>query len=146
MTKIAVIYESIHHKNTEKLVKNASNTDTYTVSQAHDADLSDYDIIGIASGIYMSEFGKNIKRFVWENKDKFKKVFLVCTSGSGSKKYAQNYKKELIAAGINVIDIFCCKGYDTYGIFKIFGGISKNHPDEYDMQKYIKFIENIKNK
>ena len=32
---------------------------------------------------------------------------------------------------------FGCKGYDTFGPFKLFGGIAKGHPDEDDIKKQL---------
>lgn len=57
--KVAIIYCSVHHKNTEKLIKAIS--EKYKDFLLIDAtsvvlkDLQNYDIIGIASGIF---FGK----------------------------------------------------------------------------------------
>ena len=38
---------------------------------------------------------------------------------------------------------FHCKGYDTFGPFKIIGGIAKKHPDEKDLANACVFFENI---
>ncbi len=35
----------------------------------------------------------------------------------------------------SVVGKFGCKGYDTFGPFKLVGGIAKDHPNEEDMKK-----------
>ena len=38
---------------------------------------------------------------------------------------------------------FSCKGYDTYGPFKLVGGIAKGHPDEKDLTAAVDFYKEI---
>ena len=50
---------SVHHGNTEKLVKRIAEewqVDLIDVVKQPDADLSGYDMIGFASGVYYSKF------------------------------------------------------------------------------------------
>ena len=54
--KVAIVYASVHHKNTEKLVK--AIAEKYPEIELIDAtktilkDLASYDLIGFASGIF----------------------------------------------------------------------------------------------
>ena len=34
---------------------------------------------------------------------------------------------------------FQCKGFDTYGPFKLIGGIAKGHPDQKDIREAVEF-------
>ena len=43
----------------------------------------------------------------------------------------------------NAIGKFFCKGYDTYGPFKLVGGIAKGHPDEKDLMAAVEFYKGI---
>ena len=52
MNRIAVIYCSVHHKNTEKLISYVDTTDNFDLCKSEDIKLGDYDLIGFASGIY----------------------------------------------------------------------------------------------
>ena len=65
--KTAIIYYSKHHGNTKKLldaIQKADQTVTLIdVTEVSDADLSGYDRIGLASGIYYNEFAKQVKAF-----------------------------------------------------------------------------------
>ena len=50
-----IVYSSVHHGNTEKLVKSIAEecqVDLIDAVKQPDADLSSYDTIGFASGIY----------------------------------------------------------------------------------------------
>ena len=51
----AIVYASVHHGNTEKIVKSIAEecqVDLIDAVKQSDADLSSYDMIGFASGIY----------------------------------------------------------------------------------------------
>ena len=38
---------------------------------------------------------------------------------------------------------FSCKGYDTFGPFKLVGGIAKGHPDHKDLADAVTFYKGI---
>ena len=40
----------------------------------------------------------------------------------------------------DIIGKFGCKGYDTFGPFKLVGGIAKGHPDEKDLEAAVSFV------
>lgn len=42
-----------------------------------------------------------------------------------------------------VLGEFSCKGYDTFGSFKLIGGIAKGHPDTQDLENARKFYRKI---
>ena len=86
----AIVYVSVHHGNTEKLVKGiaeACQVDLIDAVNQPDADLSSYDMIGFASGIYFSKFHQLILEFAEKNLPDDKKIFLLCTYGGSA-----NYK------------------------------------------------------
>ena len=59
--------------------------------------------------------------------------------GNGAKALAQIAGKK----GCPVLGEFGCKGYDTFGPFKLVGGIAKGHPDERDLENARKFYREI---
>ena len=66
----AIVYASIHHGNTEKLVKSIAEecqVDLIDAVKQSDADLSSYDMIGFASGIYFSKFHQSMLKFAEKN-------------------------------------------------------------------------------
>ncbi|MDF2699911.1 MAG: flavodoxin [Haloplasmataceae bacterium] len=146
MGNIAIIYASVHHNNTKKLVEGIAlkcDVDLFDVFEASNIDLTHYKIIGFASGIYMSAFHKSLFDFIENHTDLPNKSFLMYTSGSGSQKYAETFKKQLEMQNITVIGVYNCKGYDTYGVWKLIDGISKKHPSQKDISKGIDFIDKV---
>ena len=43
----------------------------------------------------------------------------------------------------DIIGKFGCKGYDTFGPFKLVGGIAKGHPDEKDLEAAVSFVAGL---
>ena len=88
--RTVIVYASVHHGNTEKLVKSIAEecqVDLIDAVKQPDADLSSYDMIGFASGIYFSKFHQSILEFAEKNLPDDKKIFLICTYGGSA-----NYK------------------------------------------------------
>lgn len=140
----AIVYTSVHHGNTEKLVKRIAEecqVDLIDAIKQMNADLNDYDMIGFASGIYYSKFHQSILKFSEENLSADKKVFLICTYG-GSANY-KSIEQILDKKCSKVIGKFGCKGYDTFGPFKLLGGIAKGHPDEKDIKNAVEFVKGL---
>ena len=66
----AIVYASVHHGNTEKLVKRIADECQFSLIDAvkqPNADLSSYDMIGFASGIYFSKFHQSLLGFAEKN-------------------------------------------------------------------------------
>ena len=142
--KTVIIYAYVHHENTKKLVERIAEKCGATLIDAmkqREADLSEYDRIGFASGIYLSKFHQTILKFAAENLPEDKEVFLISTyGGSANYKSIENILKEKHA---KVIGKFGCKGYDTFGPFKLIGGIAKGHPNEKDLEAAVNFMTEL---
>lgn len=57
--KKVIIYASVHHGNTKKIVDaivNECDVEVIDATQVKEKDLSGYDVIGFASGIYGANF------------------------------------------------------------------------------------------
>ena len=140
----AIVYTSVHHGNTEKLVKRIAEecqVDLIDAIKQMNADLNDYDMIGFASGIYFSKFHQSILEFAEKNLPDDKKIFLICTYG-GSANY-KSIEQILDKKHASVVGKFGCKGYDTFGPFKLVGGIAKGHPNEEDMKNAVDFVKGL---
>jgi len=88
--KVLVIYNSVHHGNTEKIAKVIADelkAEMVKPTEGEVNKLSEYDLIGFGSGIYMSKHHGSILQLVEKLPAvKDKKAFVFCTSGS-SKNY-----------------------------------------------------------
>ena len=143
--KIAIVYVSVHHKNTEKIAKamaEASGADLLNLTKDKDIDLSSYDVVGLASGIYAGNMHKTMLRFIDSHKLP-KKAFIVCTSGVTFIDYAKRIKKLIEEKDIEVIGTFKCKGFNTFGPFSLIGGTGKGRPNEKDLNDAKEFIRKI---
>lgn len=141
--KRVIIYESVHHKNTEKIARVMAEVLKAELKKPGDVDinsLNDYDLVGFGSGIYYGKFHKNIIELIKKIKNvSNQRAFVFSTSGTGKKSYNDSIKKELEEKGFEVIGSFACRGFDTYGPFKLVGGISKGRPNEEDISNAREF-------
>ena len=142
--KTAIIYASVHHGNTKKIVEEiAKNQDVTLIdaTQVKEMDLSGYDAIGFASGIYYGKFHQSVLDFAAYNLPQNKKVFLICTYGGRAA--FQSMEAVLKDKKAELTGKFSCKGYDTYGPFKLVGGVAKGHPDEKDLAAAVEFYKGL---
>ena len=145
--KTAIIYYSTHHGNTKKLVdaikKDDPSVDLVDITAVSSVDLTGYDLIGIASGIYASNFSKNIRAFVEKNLPAGKKVFFLFTSSLNSPGFTNSIRKVTDAKMANVVGQYGCTGYDTFGPFKLVGGVGKGHPDAQEIAGAVSFYQGL---
>ena len=118
-----------------------SSMDLFKISEAKKTDLSDYDVIGFASGVYFHKLHKGLLKLAEEMNLSDKKVFIVYTCGINYINYARSLEKIVKSKNCEYLGCFSCRGYDTYGFFERIGGIAKNHPDEKDFKKAREFIK-----
>jgi len=143
---IAIVYYSKHHGNTKKLldaIKELIDVKLINVAECKEADLSDYDIIGFASGIYYGKFSRDVIEFARNNLPGKKRVFLINTYGLKSKGYTKKIEKIIRDKSCQLLGTYGCRGFDTFGPFKLFGGIAKGHPDENDVNGAVEFFKEI---
>jgi flavodoxin len=139
-----IIYASVHHGNTKKVVEAIAGeceVELIDATQIKDEDLSGYEAVGFASGIYYSKFHQSVLKFAADNLPENKKVFYICTNGGNA-----SYKSiEAIAKEKHAVEIsrFSCKGYDTFGPFKLVGGLAKGHPDDKDLKDAVSFFKGL---
>ena len=82
--KTVIIYASVHHNNTKKIVDvivDEYGVDIIDAAKITEKDLSGYDLIGFASGIYFGKMHQSVINFAEVNLPENKDVFLICTYG-----------------------------------------------------------------
>ena len=145
--KTVILYASVHHKNTFKIIQQMApilDADLIDITREKHPDLSDYTLVGFASGIYFNNLHKDLLECLSVNSfTKRQKVFLVYTCGFAYKNYGKQVQAKLAAKGIDCIGQFHCRGYDTYGPFAKIGGIAKNHPHEKDLSSARLFADSL---
>ena len=139
----AIVYYSKHHGNTKKLLDAIAAEDNSVtlidVTERPDADLSQFDRIGLASGIYFSSFAKQIIAFAEAHLPENKDVFYIYTHGAPFGGFLRGIREVAKKKNCRELGSFHCLGFDTFGPFGKIGGIAKGHPNENDAAKAIEF-------
>lgn len=148
MKKIVILYYSQHHGNTKKIldaIKEKNEVDIFPIEDQSKLDLQMYDKVGFASGIYMSKMHDKLSKYVEENLGVLqgKDCFVLATGGANNQKGINNFVSMLKGKNISVLGEYYCKGYDTYGPFKLLGGINKNHPTQKECNEAVAFYNGI---
>lgn len=144
--KTAIVYYSKHHGNTKKLLDAiAADCDVtlIDVSAQPAADLSTYDRIGFASGIYYSKFHKTLLAYAKEHMPDGKETFFLYTYGAEKQGYTKAITEALRPHHAKIIGEFGCFGFNTFGPFKLIGGIAKGHPNQTDLENAQTFYKGL---
>lgn len=138
--KAIVICTSVAHGQTRKLadaIAPVLDAHVVTPDEIDATDLAQYDVVGFGSGIYNLNFHKDLRAFVERLPDgQTGAAFVFATSGlpeNGLFRYTRALTRKIEAKGYDVVDTFSTRGWDTYGPFKLVGGIRKGHPDAADL-------------
>ncbi len=144
--KTAIVYVSTHHGNTKKLVDAiAQKHEIVAVDAAaqKDADLSGFDLIGFASGVAFGKYYPQLLSFMESNLPEHKRVFFLHTAGDPREAHNAAAKAIADARGCTCLGTYFCKGFDTYGPFKLVGGLNKNRPNADEVAGAEKFFADI---
>lgn len=140
--KAVIVYYSKHHGNTKRLaeaIHEAYGVELLDCAGTPSADLTGYDRIGFASGIYYSSFAKQLLTFAKENLPEGRDVFFLDTCGALRGNYLSAIRNVALEKGCRVLGAYQCLGYDTFGPFKLVGGIAKGHPTREEIEAAVRF-------
>lgn len=144
--KTAIVYYSRHHGNTKKLIDVIAAKHDVTALDATkvtEADLTQYDAVGFASGIYYSKFHKTVLSFAEKNLPEGKTVFFLYTYGAKKDGYTRAITEAVSKHHAKILGEYGCFGFNTFGPFKLIGGIAKGHPDDQELRGAIAFYESL---
>ena len=142
--KTAIVYYSRHHGNTRKLldaVAAKNDVDLIDVIEQPDADLSGYDRIGLASGIYYNAFAARLMDFARNKLPEGKDVFYLYTHGAPVGGFLKSIREITEKKRCRELGSYHCLGYDTFGPFKMVGGIAKGHPNVEEIAAAVRFYQ-----
>ena len=145
--KTAIAYVSFHHGNTKKVVDAISEKyDIALIDGIKDKnfDLTQFDRIGFATGIAFGKFYPQMIKIMREKLPEGKDIFFIYTYGLRMPFYCNEARKIAGKRKAKIVGEYGCRGYDTYGPFKLLGGIAKGHPDETDIRRATEFYGNLK--
>ena len=148
MDKAVIIYASTHHGSTRKLVDAISGEyeiERIDAAQQRQADLSGYDLIGFASGIDFGKFYPCVEEFLEENLPENKRVFFIYTCAKTSDRFTRSIRARALEKHAEIMGEYGCRGYNTYGPWKLVGGMNKNHPSPEEVHGAVRFFESLLN-
>lgn len=141
----AIVYASVHHGNTKKLVDAISEkheVELINAVEVKEKDLSQYEMVGFASGVYGGNLHQTIQDFAAANLGQKQKIFFIMTSAM-NKDFSKGFLKKIQDKEPEVLGAFTCHGYNTFGPFKLIGGTSKGHPNQEDIENVLAFYERL---
>ena len=145
--KTCIIYYSKHHGNTKKLLDAIKAVDPEVelidATEKREADLNGFERLGFASGVYYGKFAEHVLTFAKVNLPAQKDVFYLATAGNPIKMNFNSIAEVANSKQCNELGRFQCKGYDTFGPFKLVGGIQKGHPTEDEIAEAVEFYKNL---
>ena len=144
--KTAICYFSAHHGNTLKLIEaiaDGNDAELIDVRSRASVRLEQYDAVGFASGIYYGKFHDSVISFMRQYLPEGASVFFVSTCGHISKRNTAAVAAAAAEKGAHVLGSFSCRGYDTFGPFRLVGGIARGHPNARDIQNAREFYASL---
>ncbi len=144
--KTAIIYYSAHHGNTKKLLDAIAAADPEVVlidATKGAEDLSAYDRIGLASGIYFSNYAKQVLSYAEAQLPEGKPVFFIYTHGAPGGDFLKGIRAVTSGKRCPELGEYRCQGYDTFGPFKLVGGIAKGHPTQAEIDGAVAFYRRL---
>jgi len=150
--KALIICVSVHHGNTAKVAEAIAEVLGAEVKEPEEVDpqeLAGYDLIGFGSGIYAGRHHRRLLKFVEQLPEMDgKKAFVFYTSGMRRIRFIHEPERALVKRlrqkGFEIVGEFSCRGFDTFGPFKIFGGMNKGRPNEEDLQRAREFGRGVR--
>ena len=146
MRKTAIVYASLHHSNTKKLVDaiaEKNDIDTIDAEKTEYYDLTEYEMIGFASGIDFGRFYPSVEKFLDKNLPENKCVFFIYTCAKDNTRFTEAIKSKANSKKAIILGEYGCKGYNTYGPLKLIGGMNKNHPSTDEINGAISFFASL---
>ncbi|MBD3246031.1 MAG: flavodoxin [Candidatus Omnitrophica bacterium] len=138
-----IVYHSAHHQNTAKVadaMAQVAGCQAVRAGEIDPGELTKYEVAGFGSGIYFGRHHRILLRWVEQCPALPAQVFIFSTSGRGTGGKNHRALREMIRRrGCRVRGEFACKGYDTFGPLKLFGGIHRGKPDHGDIRRAREF-------
>ena len=100
-------------------------------------------MIGFASGIDFGKFYEVVENFARDHLPFKKQVFFLYTCAMDRKGFTDSIREIAAQKEAVVLGEYGCKGYNTYGPWKVIGGMNKKHPTQEEIASAVTFFENL---
>lgn len=150
--RTAIVCKSVHHGNTLKVAEVIAEelaADIFSPEEFDNETLQQYDLIGFGSGIYNAKHHRSLVDLVDDLSSLSEKdVFVFYTSGFEKFPVLSSFETALTGKleekGAQITNTFSCRGFQTWGPFRIGGGRNKGHPDEADLNNARTFAKTLR--
>ena len=142
----AIVYYSQHHGNTRKLLEAiAAAEDVALIDVTADpiADLSAFDRVGLASGIYYNTFARPLMAYADAHLPEGRDVFFIYTHGAPVGGFLKGIREITAKKKCRELGAYHCQGFDTFGPFRLVGGVAKGHPTEEEIRGAVEFYRGL---
>lgn len=146
--RTVILYRSKHHGNTKKLVDalvaahpEIDTIDVATLGKEEYPDLSPYHIIIVGSGIYYTKFDKDVLRVCDHCLRDGDNVIGLMTYGGAAKFNGGDLDGVCRMKMATLMCTYGCPGFDTFGPYKLVGGMNKGRPNQEDIDGAIEFYD-----
>lgn len=144
--RTAICYCSLHHGNTKRLLDAIARQHEVTlidVKRGQISDLTSYDRIGFASGIYYGRFARQVRDFAKACLPEGKAVFLIATCGARRKSYFDSIQSIADQRRCRVLGQYLCLGFNSFGPLRLIGGMHKENPTQEEIDGAVSFYEGL---
>ena len=143
--KSMIIYASRHHGNTKQLAEHLAKRYEITLVDAQKGskvDYGGYDLIGFASGMDFGKFYPPVTALA-QALPTGKCVYALYTCARDQSRYGSEIEEIAAQTGCRYLGKFGCRGYNTYGPWKLIGGMNKEHPSREELEAACAFYEGL---
>lgn len=150
--KSLIVCFSYHHNNTQKIadvMAKVLDAQVKSPQQTCPEELQKYELVGFGSGIDSDKHYTVLLDFA----DKLpqvtgKQAFIFSTGAmAGEDKLVKDHstlREKLQSKGYRIVGEFQCKGFNTNGFLRFFGGMNKGRPNAEDLKHAAEFAMSLK--
>ncbi|MFJ7158691.1 flavodoxin family protein [Streptomyces sp. NPDC101118] len=149
--KNLLVCTSVSHGNTRRVAEAMAGVLGARVvapEEVTTAEAAGHDLVGFGSGVFAQRMHPDLLAFVRALPASSRRAFVFATSGLPEPAFAP-YTRPLVRLlqhkGFEVEGTFTCRAYDTWGPFRLIGGINKRRPDGADLTAAREFAERLAN-
>ncbi|MFJ6935660.1 flavodoxin family protein [Streptomyces sp. NPDC101132] len=147
--RTVIVCASVSHGNTRRVadcMAQVLGARVVSPEEADPAELAGADLVGFGSGVYYGRLHPRLIDLVKGLPSGRGRAFVFATSGlpdGSAAPFTRPLVRILEGKGFAVDGSFRCRGFDTWAIFKLVGGINKERPDARDLTAARAFAERL---
>lgn len=102
-----------------------------------------YDVVGIASGVFMEKFYKPILKYAERFMPQEQKIFILFTSGAPGAARFKKLKEIADAKNAHILGVYGCRGFYSFFPFSLVGGRRQGHPTPEEISGAVAFYADL---